>query len=67
MKKHEAIALFALDGKSMHGVSRLAKALGISSQAVSQWDDDEPIPDVHRLKIQYELRPDAFRSRKGAA
>lgn len=53
MNKDAAISLFG-------SVSKLADALGISSQAVSMWPADKPIPEVHRLKIRYELRPDAF-------
>lgn len=56
--KAEAIALFG-DG---HGAQqRLAVALGLSKQAVSDWGDG-PIPEVHDLKLRYELKPEAFAS-----
>jgi hypothetical protein len=62
MDKDDAIALYG-------SVTRLADALGISSQAVSMWPDDKPIPEVHRLRLRYELRPEAFEkaNERGAA
>ena len=51
--KHEAIALFST-------AKGLATALGISKSAVSQWSEG-PIPEIHDLKIRYELRPELFR------
>ena len=58
LSKHEAIALFS-------SAKELAKALGISKSAVSQWPDG-PIPDNHDLRIRYELKPELFRSAGGA-
>lgn len=37
----------------------LCDALGITRQAFDQWKDG-PIPEVHDLKIRYELRPELF-------
>ncbi|RKZ03479.1 hypothetical protein DRQ25_17740 [Candidatus Fermentibacteria bacterium] len=51
--KSEAIGMFRTTGG-------LAKALGIRSQAVSQWADDKPIPQVQAMKIRYQLRPELF-------
>jgi len=59
LSKHEAIALFS-------SAKELAKALGISKAAVSQWPDG-PIPDKHDLRIRYELRPEHFRPESGDA
>lgn len=59
LSKHEAIALFS-------SAKELAKALGISKSAVSQWPDG-PIPDKHDLRIRYELRPEHFRAAAGDA
>jgi len=54
MKKHEAIALFG-------SVEALRDALGLGTRhAIYMWPDDEPIPEVHDLKIRYELKPEAF-------
>lgn len=54
--KEEAIA--AYDGNA----SDLARDLKITPQAVYQWVDDEPIPEVHQLKLKYELKPAYFRN-----
>lgn len=35
----------------------MARQLGISRSAVSQWAPDQPIPEVHELKIRYVLHP----------
>lgn len=35
----------------------LAKALGITKQAVSAWEEDKPIPENHSLKLKYEIIP----------
>jgi DNA-binding transcriptional regulator YdaS (Cro superfamily) len=53
LSKQQAIALFAT-------AKGLATALGISKSAVSQWSEG-PIPEIHDLKIRYELRPEHFR------
>ena len=42
------------------GVVETAKALGITKGAVSQWAEEDPIPDGHAYKIIYELCPEAF-------
>ena len=38
--------------------SKLAEALGISRQAVSKWEPDDPLPEKHALKIRHELVPE---------
>lgn len=38
----------------------LARALGITRGAVSQWPAGKPIPEVHALRLKHELRPDIF-------
>lgn len=48
--KAEAIA--AYDGNA----SQLARALGISPQAIYQWPDGE-IAESHDLKLRYVLKP----------
>lgn len=35
--------------------SQLAAALGISRQAVSRWELNEPIPEKHQLKLRHEI------------
>lgn len=50
MTKTEALNLF--DGS----VTALAKALGITTQAISQWSEDQ-IPEKQELRIRYELLP----------
>ena len=47
MTKSEAIHLFG-------SKARLARALGVSRSAVSQWKE-ERIPGAHALRIRYEL------------
>ena len=59
LSKQEAIALFS-------SAKELAKALGISKSAVSQWPDG-PIPDNHDLRIRYELKPEQFQRAVGDA
>jgi transcriptional regulator with XRE-family HTH domain len=59
LSKHEAIALFS-------SAKELAKALGISKSAVSQWPEG-PIPDNHDLRIRYELKSEHFRLEAGDA
>lgn len=51
--KEDAIALFG-------SKSNLARALGIYRQAVSQWRDGHPIPQVQAMKIRYQLKPEQF-------
>ena len=59
LSKKEAIALFS-------SAKELAKALGITKSAVSQWPDG-PIPDNHDLRIRYELKPEHFRPGRAGA
>ncbi len=54
--KQQAIA--AYEGNA----SELARALGIFPQAVYQWDDEGAIPEVHELKLKYELKANIFGS-----
>lgn len=51
--KAEAIAAFDGNGAA------LARALGITASAVSQWPDG-PIGEVHALKLRFVLKPDVF-------
>lgn len=60
MTKQEAVQLF-------RNQSDLAEALGISRSAVSQWDDEAHIPEVHELRIRYVLRPEHFETSKTEA
>jgi hypothetical protein len=50
--KKDAIGMF-------RNKNRLAKALGITRQAVEKWPDG-PIPEKQALKIRYQLRPELF-------
>jgi len=50
MTKAQAVKLFG-------NQNRLANALGVSRQAVGQWENNKPIPSVHALRIYYELKP----------
>lgn len=50
----KAMALRAYEGNA----SALARALDISPQAVYQWSDKDPIPEVHALRLRFVLRPD---------
>lgn len=43
----------------------MADALGISKQAVSQWHEDEAIPELHELRVRYELLPGVFPPAEG--
>ncbi len=57
MIKKEAISLFG-------SPEALRIALGLKTRhAVYMWPDDEPIPEVHELKIRYVLKPEAFGNR----
>ena len=53
--KEEALAPF--DGNQ----AALAAALGIKPQAVQQWKDNEPIPQLRQYQLR-EIRPDVFGS-----
>jgi len=57
MKKTTALKLY---GSS----KELAKALKVTKQAVSNWRADKDIPAKHALRIRYELKPEAFKSRE---
>ncbi len=57
--KEKAIALYGTR-------TALARALGISKAAVSQWKDGEAIPEVQALKIRYILKPEAFNNTAGS-
>ena len=37
--------------------AQLAEALGISRQAISNWSENQAIPEKHELKIRHELVP----------
>ncbi len=52
--KEQAIALY-------ESQSALARALGITKGAVSQWPDGKQIPENHALRLRYELKPEEFR------
>ncbi len=51
--KEEALALYPT-------VTALGEALDITSQAISQWPNGQPIPDNHARTLYYELKPQAF-------
>lgn len=54
LTKEQAIELFG-------SVKELQAALGLKTHsAIYMWQDGQPIPDNHALRIRYELRPDAF-------
>jgi hypothetical protein len=53
LTKNQAIALFG-------SVKELQTALGLKTHSsISMWGDN-PIPEVHELRIRYELKPEAF-------
>lgn len=60
MLKEDAVKLFGTQ-------YRLAKELGLTQQAVSAWKSGEPIPGAHAYRIRYELKPEAFEGKEGAA
>lgn len=39
----------------------LARALGINRQAVHQWPEGKPIPELHALRLRFLLKPEAFK------
>jgi len=41
--------------------SNLARALGISRQAVSDWPNGKPIPEAQALKLRFILKPELFK------
>ncbi len=57
MRKREAIEQFGSG-------AALAKALGITKQAVSQWPE-EKIPEKQELRIRYVLDHSSGKSRSG--
>jgi len=54
LTKRKALELFGT-------VTNLAKVLGITKSAVSQWEMDGPIPREHDLAIKYEIKPEKFK------
>lgn len=42
----------------------LAKALGISKQAVSRWPENQPIPELRAKQLKYEIIPKIKESKK---
>lgn len=54
IQKEEAIGMF-------RNKAQLAKALGITRQAIERWPDGKPIPEKQALKIQFVLRPELFK------
>ena len=60
LKLNEVLPHF--DGKK----TELAKALGITKQAVSQWKGED-VPTVYELRLRYEILPDVFGSRVDVA
>ena len=55
MTKREAVEIYRTQ-------LALSKALGLTHQAISHWEWDEPIPAGHALRIRYELKPELFES-----
>ncbi len=53
IQKAEAIGMF-------RNKAQLARALGITRQAIDRWPDDKPIPEKHALKIRFVLRPELW-------
>lgn len=54
LTKEQAIELFG-------SVKALQAALGLKTHsAIYMWEDGEPIPDGHYLRIRYQLKPKAF-------
>jgi DNA-binding transcriptional regulator YiaG len=51
--KEQAVALYPTQ-------TALARALGITKGAISQWPDGKPIPEVQALKLRYQLHPEVF-------
>ena len=50
ISKQKAIEIFG-------SITALAKALGITQSAVSQWPDNKPIPILQEMKLKYEILP----------
>ena len=53
--KREAVAMY-------RSQAALARALGISKAAVSQWPEDGSIPSPQAMRLRYLLRPECFKS-----
>ena len=45
----------------------LAKALGITKQAVSRWEEDKPIPELYEMKLRYKILPRLAKKRTATA
>lgn len=53
--RSQAVALYD------NSVKALQSALGLRSHAsIYMWPPDEPIPEVHYLRLRYQLKPEAF-------
>lgn len=53
--------IFKADVLRVYGTHQAAAdALGIKRTAVTMWPDDKPIPEVHALRLRYEVNPGAF-------
>lgn len=37
-----------------------AEALDITRQAIAMWPNDKPIPEIHALRLRYEIAPKVF-------
>lgn len=59
--KEKALSLFNGNGAA------LARALGITRAAVSEWPKKSPIPENHELRLVYELKPEHFQAKDNAA
>lgn len=55
MKKQQAIDLFSPPG-SPHPVKDLAEAIGVSSQAISQWQEELTKDNIKRIKHIVDMR-----------
>ena len=55
ISKSEALA--AYEGNA----SALARDLDITPQAIYQWPEDKPIPDLQAMKLRFVLKPELFR------
>ena len=58
--KQEALAAFGGNG------AELARAFGLTRQAVSAWPDG-PIPEGYALKLRFVLKPEVFGTHAPAA
>ena len=53
--KEQAIEAFG-------SAAKLARALGITKGAVSQWQPGEPIPQAQALRLKYVIAPKKFKA-----